>query len=1132
MKVEIIKKIENGPLVLFLGQKYLSLSSGQDILLERCITKFQKPDSSILQVSGYDRFLKLDLTNRYDSASTWIDNLCKNISVPSWLERIAKVPWSSIYTSSIDTILERAFENEWRKVQPVNDEKFRVIDPRNKFNLHLTHLFGSISQIELSKRPPLTIQEKAKRKYTSNNFLQRLPELITNKGLLIIDGYDEKDWLSIEELYATISRMGTEQVLLFNSTKELNENEFIIDLVTSNKLLVFENSFAQVLADLEGSGSLVLPTPEPEDYYGKWISIGNHKVKIPQDLINKISKTATIIDESLFYSKPFINDDEKYDDFKNFLSSSTSSNHWRGYQNGFAFKRDYYDNLKAQVIEKASSNRGKEIPIILYGQSSSGKSISLGLLAFELSQNHKLPVIFIEKRYQKIDEFDIDTFCRWAEENQAKNTVVIWDGMVDSDLYYSLLKRLNARGRNVILIGSTYDNNKPKPKENFIESPIDLSSSERKRFLNYIKEIDILLSNLISSMNENNMLAMLYRYLPTTRISIKQGLKSEFEYFSKKLREKGTVDTASSVSMFDALVTAGLVDKQDALSMDSTQQIDGEEINVTDLLIFSIMVPGQFALSVPYELLLRTIGYESLSSSLFKALNEVNLITWTEDSQGNVLLGPRTAIEAKILCQYLGGKNAEIDYIKLLIREIRSYDFASFGYESNPEIQFGVELLNNISPNLNESYKDRLYDITEVLRELRESQQANHPRLILKEASFLRELVTDNRFPSDLSPHKLLERAEIIVRGALEQLQHFRERTITTYLRVELAAIIGSRAYEYVEEKNHLEEAKRCYELVKQINNYAFASNPDNYNSLDVLAWTTEKLIKENVFSMVEKVNAEVEMIHLFEMAEIEGISEQNIERFNIRKLKFYELLGKQQLADEVFEKLSKEGYASGYYIRAKKIMGDSETNKDVSHEEFVKRCSDTSAYLKSVYNNIKNDGKCLYLLLKTWWVMKSKTRLFEIEKQPLPFSKTDWEYCNSLLEKLFFIGDLYQSATTLYLKAISEFHLNQIRSSLETFKRLDVESDFSSYGRRRIVKSYVASTPEGKPKLFRGEVKRSVSLLKNDKSGEIYVSELKESIPFTLSEFNKSEYQEGEVITNFFIGFNFRGPIAIPVRV
>ncbi|WP_435354254.1 hypothetical protein [Emticicia sp. SJ17W-69] len=1132
LREEIIKKLENGPAVLLLGQRYLSLSSGTDVLLDKCISKFQKNNTDNEPIIGYDSFLKLGLSNGYEAASTWIEELCKNISVPVWLERIARVSWSSVYTSSIDTIIDRAFTNEWRKVQPINEDKYRIVDSRNKFKLHLTHLFGSISQIETNKRPPLTLAEKIRRKFISNILLQRLPEIITNKGILIIEGFSQNDWLSIEELYGIISFLDVEQALIFSSTNELSNNELIIDLIHSQKLIIFDISLAQFLTDLEGSGRLKLAIPDKDDYYGKYINIGHQKVKIPQELINKVSKTATIIDESLFYTIPFNTPDEKYYDFKNFLTSPTASNHWKGYPLGYTFKRDYYESLKTKVLEKSSSNKGKEVPLILYGQSSSGKSTILGLLAFELSQQSKIPVLFIEKRYQKIDELDIDTFCKWAEDNLARNTVVIWDGMVDSDLYFSLLKRLNARGRNVILVGSTYDNNKSKSNDIYIESPIVLSLHEKRRFTEYLKSIDLILSNLFSSVDDRNMLAMLYRYLPATRDSIKKGLKEEFEFFSKKLRETEPKEVGSSSSMFEALVFAGLINKNNVPFIESTTEVDGEQINLSDLLIFAIMIPGQFALNVPYELLLRTIGFNTLSSNLFKALNEVDLIIWSEDSQGNIQLGARTAIEAKILCQYLGGKKAEIEYIKLLLKQIKSYDFATFGFESNTEVQFGVELLNNISPNVNVNYKDSIFDITEVLRELRESGQAYHPRLILKEASFLRELVTDKNISLGFSNQILLERAEIIVRDALEKLQNFRERNITTYLRIELAAIIGSRAYEFVDGERHIEEAKTCYEYVKRLNSHAFASNPENYNALDILAWTTEKLIKENAFNEIEKIDAETQMIHLFEMAEIEGISEQNLERFHIRKLKLYELMGKQQLADAVFEELVLNGFTSGYFIKAKEIMGDSEINGVISLEELLKRCTNTVNYLQSIFDKIKDDGKCLFLLLNTWWTMKSKSKLFQDEKQTLPFTKNDWEYCLKLVEKLLFIGEIYQSATTLYIKALAEFHLNHIRLSLETFKTLDIESDFSSYGRRRVIKSYLASTPEGKPKLFRGEVKRTVSFIKHDKSGEIYISDLKEYIPFTLSEFKQSEFQAGDVIDNFYIGFNFRGPIAVPSKL
>lgn len=1126
---EILRKIEQGPAVLIIGQKYLQLDNGEDVFLEKIINKF---NNKLTNNKEYNAITSLNVQSNYDNFSAWAENLCKDISVPLWLERISHIPWSHVYTSAIDTIIQSAFITEWRRVQPIYNENYKTTNLRNRHNLHISYLFGCISQIEISKRPPLTLSEKVKRKYTSNILLQKIPELVTPKGVLIIEGYNEEmDWLTVEDLFTTVSRLGNFQTLLFSVTESFLDNELIKELVNTEKLLVFKQSFAEIISLLQSELKLHFNIPDPEDLFARWINIDNNKIKVPPDLINKISKTATIIDDSLFYNTPLKDDEEKLFLFKNFLASTNTSPAWTGYSYGFAFKRTYYDTLKSKVLERLSSNLNKEVPIILFGQTSSGKTTSLGLLAYELSQELKVAVLFIEKRYQKIDEFDIDAFCRWAEENGAKNTVVIWDGMNDPDIYYGLLRKLLTRGRNIILVGSSYYTSKISGGvNNYVESPIELDNQEKVRFVNFIKEIDLILSNILSDINDKNLLAMLYRYLPSSRYSIRSGLRTEFDFFSKLIinGENESLDNTKG-TFSELLINAGLIEADEILTFSTIKEIEGDKINLADQLIFSIMVPGQFALSVPFELLLRTIGYEALNSKLFKVLSEVDLISWFEDSEGSIILGPRTALEAKILTNYLGSVKTQIEYIKLLLKDIKSDDFSTFGFESSIEIHFAVELLNNISPNTTEKYINYLYEITEVLRGLREGRLAYHPRLVLKEASFLREIAKKDIETSE-SSYKLLERAESIVRESLEMLKNFRERTINTYLRIELASILGTRVIEYGDDQRK-EDAQETYQLVKEINSYSFASNPENYNALDVLAWTTEYLIKKNILVGNEKIDAEAEMINLFEMAEVEGISEANKSQYLARKLKFYELINQQTLAETTFKELLANGSASGFYIRAKKILIPLEVNKEITNEELVRKSTEVFDYLNLNFNQIKNDGKCLFLLLKSWWIMKAKAPLYAQERQALPFSQTDWQYCHRLVELLLYNGEQYQSATIYYIKAITEFHLGQIKASFETFRFLDTETDFSLYGRRRIMKTYLASSAEGKAKVYSGEVRRSVSYKRDDKIGQLYVSEIKDYIPFILIEFGKRSYQSGEVVDRFHIGFNFRGPIAIPIK-
>src|SRR6185369_3838719 len=90
----------------------------------------------------------------------------------------------------------------------------------------------------------------------------------------------------------------------------------------------------------------------------------------------------------------------------------------------------------------------------------------------------------------------------------------------------------------------------------------------------------------------------------------------------------------------------------------------------------------------------------------------------------------------------------------------------------------------------------------------------------------------------------------------------------------------------------------------------------------DVLAWTTDYLIKNKLLSSVEQINAEVEMTNLFEMVDVEGVSENNREKFLGRKLQFYELVGKNDIADNLFLELNSRGAATGYYLRALKLRG------------------------------------------------------------------------------------------------------------------------------------------------------------------------------------------------------------------
>ena len=1118
MSENIIKRIESGPAVLLLGQKYLSLETGTDMFLRAIKEKY---DGNSNKIENYKSLPSLDLAKESPAVLGWMYKLSKSISTPEWLKSIVNIPWSSIYTTSYDTILNRAFENEWRNIQPIADDSFRVIDSRDKINLHITYLYGNIEEQEQSKRPPLSVMESFRRKTVVNNLLERLPEIITPKGVLIIDGYDLRDQLAIEDLATVLYSLGEGQTLLCNS-ESLEENEIIKDLINSKRLIAERKGFALLLSDWLFEDKIKISNPGEFDYFGKWITLQDRRINVPQDILSVISKSGTILDDEIFDGA--INIENKAEGFRRFLASSNAAPAWFGYPYGFAFERDYYIKLKQATLSKLRESEFKDSPIILHGQSSSGKTTSLGLLAYQLRTELNYPVLYIEKRYQRVDEKEIEIFCKWIEDNGGKLTFIIWDGMQEQDSYNSLLKKLDTRGRKFVLIGTSYTTNKlagEKSDPNIIESPIDLTESEKKRFETYLRKFEPIISNILSGINDTNFLAMMYRYIPSVKTNIHRGLVSEYDFFSDLLANKKIGTTQQRGQLYDAFKAAGIEIEPELLDLNNVTEIGTEKLTLADQLIFSIMVPGKFGLNVPFEVLLRIIGFDAFSTSLFKELNEVNIIEWYEYSQGEFQLGPRTSVEASIFSDYLGSRETEVAMIKLLLKNVRPNSSRLVG-ESDYQIQFAVDLLNKIGPKSEHRYYDVfLYDIATQLRQLREEYGIFHPRLVLKEAYFLREIATKN-IPGNPTPLALLDSAEEIVRNALEILEQYPERSIKLFLKVELASILGTKATEYAK-NGSFKLAKNAYENIRELISDTYAINPENYGALDVIGWATIGLINFEVFSDAERFEYESDLAYLIEHAEIEGINEQNAEDFNKLKLRFFELVKNQQVADDTFEKLKASGSASGYYIRAKIVLG---FNTD-DNSEYLKKSRLAFYYLNENYDQIKSDYKCLFLLFRCWWTTKTESVFFGEEKQSLPLTNDDWNYCLSILNRLIAIETSF-STTVYYIKAIAEFHLELFPESFQSFHYLGTETNYSFYGRRRIKKFYMASNPDGSLKVYSGQIESDISTANNEKRGDLYVPDLHRKIAFLLYDFRKSSYQKGERIRALNIAFNFRGPIAV----
>jgi hypothetical protein len=259
-------------------------------------------------------------------------------------------------------------------------------------------------------------------------------------------------------------------------------------------------------------------------------------------------------------------------------------------------------------------------------------------------------------------------------------------------------------------------------------------------------------------------------------------------------------------------------------------------------------------------------------------------------------------------------------------------------------------------------------------------------------------------------------------------------------------------------------------------------------------------------------------------MAEAEDFGAVQLERFHSRRLEIANELKNHELSEQAFEKLRSLGSGAGYYLRACAMIKNLSLNTELDSIQYD-TCSAAVEYLEENRQAINQDGRSLYLLLRLWWMVKAGKPIFYSERQTVPFTQEDWRYCIEIITQLMANGEIYNTPSLTYLYGLAMFHRGFHEDAISTFRQLERDSDYIT-GRRRIIRSYLASTLHGQPQKYTGEV----AWVAGDGSrGEVYVNELRRRIRFLPRDFNRPEIRQHESLGEFHLAFNFLGPIADP---
>lgn len=1150
---KLSEQMRHGPSVLFLGQNYLSLDSGSDPFLAQILHKY----AGDITPENYDQILHIQLPPPEIFLAWAKDRVDRHLSTPPWLTTVANFAWSHVYTSSIDTLWYKNFRTDWRELFPIYQEKIKPSEIRSRVNMCCTFLYGCIDQPanDPEFRPPLTNLEKNRRNQEAVALMRRLPEIVTPFGVLVIEGYNgNTDWLSWDNLLPTIDALQPGQTHIFSVSDELLQNSDIRFLIDQQKIILHTENLASYL--LEEAHNIKFGLLKDDIEGKKRISIDNEVIYVPHELFNAISRTAILVDDSIFEPLPPLQVEGNYAEFRHFLCNSSKRPVWSGYSRGFNFKRDFEGKLLALVEQRINSQSLQKYPVILHGPSGTGKTVALGSLAYEIRKNKRCAVLFIERKPVRPAYADLDEFAGWAEKNGSPVTLIIWDGMVDPDEYEKLLNYLTSRGRKVVLVGSCYENGaQTKIGRRFEVSATSNFQNELERFEQHLIKIDPAMKRLRDSRQlatrsrkslretrdqfdresiDPYFLVALYRRLPETHSQLQDGIIHEVNFAQEQLLNSTQVVRIPHSSLAYALYQAGLITDED-LTLTQQVIIDDENITEVEKLIGLVMVPGRFGLDVPVQLLVRAM-HRSWMDMFTKILSEVTIFNVDPDGE---TVGPRHPLEAELIVnKRMGAAETEISYAKELLIELSpSAEIDSY------EFQFAVELIKRMGPNgkMRAYFGPFFKVLSEVLEELRTKRGIANPRLMLQEAVLLREWVKEqDGAGGSLIPD--VEKAEIYRKAA-----HILELAIrdnrSVYMKPTILAETGANlgAWNKVNIRaGKIQEAMLTYEKAKGYLLSALRMAPTDYHPLDVIAWMTEDLIESTLLPDKQKAGLAADWLHLFSIAASDEYGNEQAILYNSKLATLARILENRELLAKSFEALEKLGSKAGYYLQAFWIIRDTNKRSSGSPGRYLIPTNEPAEdkdilgykkalqYLDDNRSEIGNDGRCLNLKFKLWWLINTKQPLFLYERQTLAFTAENWRYILNLSDDLLNTEDIFYSTPIKYTKAMALFHLGNYTGALDLFREIDRESIQNVKGPKRIFRHYLASDSNGNPLKYEGRI--LWVNLEQDR-GEVYVPSLSKRITFIPRDFPRwNEMRKDQPLPAFHIAFNFIGPIADPV--
>lgn len=1080
---------------------------------------------------------------------------------------ILNYAWNAIVTTNCDLSFSASLNNDYRRVTDVISEKDMQANLLDRRNLHVIRLFGEeYPQDDLDELEVEDIVDSA------INKLRKISGAIQRNGIVLIENVNEPCF-SHKDIRTAFNSLypGQRQLFIFNCKEK---DKYLEDLEKKGIATIIETSINDFFENYFSSDDYSI-LDDSDQAVRIFVNAGKEgrPVLFERKRLVETDSFATLLNIDLL-NQIKVPQDMAQDYFYLFLKNSVREPQWFGYNYGFNIHRHFEDKLYRKT-KKGLENVGKKNnrPLLVIGQTGTGKSIALAALAYRVFNEKKYPVIYIndpdinfhlntEYRQKEVvkkgsQAFNaLDLLLESLENMGASATLIIWDTSSYSagrEKSYRLYQALLSRGRKVFLVSSAYELNTETIADEEEEDGVEESvltnkfsechanievTDEKEQLRNILlskcgmngKDVNSILNFYAG--NKASFLSMFYQAFDILRLNLSKGVYREAnsnmaeldELLKEDISKDEFVNNVFAIALKNAeneLVNAGIVSK-----IDDIDSIEKQKINIAkDDFIKCIAVCSQYKLKVPYDFALRILG--TYNETVINVLSKSTFFVISQDFHDNYEISIRTPLEASM---YIMAKEMsaldEIDCIVTMLQNMQP----SGEYGQQAEVKLCETIIRIIGPNNRshkKNYKKGYPIIINALRSIREDKNIWEPILIAQEITYLRECYGHD---DNLS----IEQRTNSLNEAIKIADKVLDRTNIDGLSIGIRnAIIVESANSKLTlcQLNNSKDPSIYTELRRDLRSVI------RYDNLNYHAYVT--LLKSSITEYQNETDA-VKRIQLLEsMCSVadeivfENPEVSNSEFFRRQVAEIYSLLDSTETVDQYVDELVANGSAAGLYVKARKILMENQVDfrNPIEDEMQESACRQVYSWFNDdKYKNVADENEaCQYMYLNIVWLLNNRSPIYQSgECWRTSMKMSAWReilnICDNYISRFSDdISSTQQMAKNIhYIKALCLGELEQYSESLLELNRIEEDSNL---GLARVYTKHMLCEEDGRIRKFDGRLGKYDEL---KRSGFVYIEEFgKTPIYYHGPRMKSSDLREGRTFQDIEIGYSNIAPKA-----